>query len=487
MRDSARVQAAIEILDELEATALPVDRFLRDWFRARRYAGSKDRAAVAERVYSVFRHRISLAWRMGFPLTLPSPPKGGESYGGLASEASPTRSGVRGLVIASLLAEGKTEADIASLFDGSTYAPTPLMDEERAAIARAPGNPPSYVLGEYPEWLEPELKCAFGEKLLDEMKAFTARAPVDLRVNTLKEQRNQLIANLQSMGFKAEAAPYSPNGVRVPPGEGLSALHRSTLFLEGAFEFQDEASQIGALLCAAKPGQRVLDLAAGAGGKSLALAAQMQNQGEIVACDNEPARISQLGPRAQRAGATIIKLSSPASRATRGEGRGPRWVGSSPISPPRFPSPRDASHRSAGNDRELFDVVLVDAPCSGSGTWRRSPELKTRLTSEKLTGLTKLQDWLLADGARHTKAGGRLVYATCSILPVENEDRIEAFMNTTPGFVIVDAASVWREVTRGAPPPAMGKYFHGSPRSTGTDGFFVCVMENRMDTQKGGH
>ena len=131
--------------------------------------------------------------------------------------------------------------------------------------------------------------------------------------------------------------------------------------------------------------------------------------------------------------------------------------------------------------------MLVDAPCSGSGTWRRSPELKWRLTPEKLAGLAKLQDWLIADGARHTRPGGRLVYATCSILPVENEDRIEAFLKATPDFQIVEAQSVWREVTHTEPPPGMGKYFHASPRAAGTDGFFVCVLENRMDSQKGGH
>ncbi len=128
-------------------------------------------------------------------------------------------------------------------------------------------------------------------------------------------------------------------------------------------------------------------------------------------------------------------------------------------------------------------MVLVDAPCSGSGTWRRSPELKWRLTPEKLAGLAKLQDWLLADGARHTKPGGRLVYATCSILRSENEDRIEAFLKATPGFAIADAASVWRETAHADPPPGMGKYFHASPRTTGTDGFFVCVLENRMDAK----
>ncbi len=303
MRESARLQAAIEILDELEATALPADRFLRDWFRARRYAGSKDRASVAERVYTVFRHRASFAWRMGIPLILPSPPKGGEGYEGLASNGEPSRSGVRGLVIASLLAEGKTAEEITALFGDGPYAPPPLTDEERAAIANTPTDPPPHVQGEYPEWLEPELSRAFGDNVLDEMKAMAARAPVDLRVNTLKEQRAALIANLQAAGFKAEVAPYSPIGIRVPSAEGLSALHRSVLFEEGAFEFQDEASQIAAMMCAAKPGMRVLDLAAGAGGKSLALAAMMQNKGDILAFDDSPQRLKPLRERMTRAGA----------------------------------------------------------------------------------------------------------------------------------------------------------------------------------------
>lgn len=430
MRDSARLQAAIEILDELEATAAPVDRFLRDWFRARRYAGSKDRAAVAERVYSVFRNRASFAWRVG-------------------SEAP------RALVIGSLIAEGMTADQIAALFGDGPYAPKPLTDEERAAMARAPSDPPLCVQGEYPEWLEPELKRAFGKDLLDEMKAMLARAPVDLRVNTLKAQRSAVLSGLHSLGFKAEPAPYAPKGIRIPSAEGLSALQKTPLFEDGAFEFQDEASQIGATLCSAKPGQRVLDLAAGAGGKSLALAAQMQNQGEILAFDDSPARLKPLGERGARAGVSIITIAD-----KRG---GPLW----------------------GDGK--FDIVLVDAPCSGSGTWRRSPELKTRLTPEKLAGLAKLQDWLLADGARHTKPGGRLIYATCSVFSVENEDRIETFLKVTPDFQIMEAATVWRDVAHTDPPPGMGKFFHASPRTTGTDGFFVCVMENRMDTQKGGH
>jgi 16S rRNA (cytosine967-C5)-methyltransferase len=274
-------------------------------------------------------------------------------------------------------------------------------------------------------------------------------------VNTLKESRDALIANLRAMGLKADATPFSPVGVRVPSGEGLSVLQRSALFLEGAFEFQDEASQICATLCRAKPGQQVLDLAAGAGGKSLALAAHMQNQGSILAFDDAPQRLKPLAERAARAGVRIITIAEKRGGALWGDGK--------------------------------FDVVLADAPCSGSGTWRRNPELKWRLTPEKLAGFARLQSRLLEDGARHTKPGGRLIYATCSVLPVENEERTEAFLKSAPAFTVVDAAHAWREAADTHPPPGMGRFFHASPRATGTDGFFVCVMENRVDSQKGGH
>lgn len=429
MKPAARIQTAIEILDELEATALPADRFLREWFRARRYAGSKDRAAVTERVYSVFRHRASFTWRMG-----------GETP--------------RSLVIASLLAEGMGGDDIEALFDGGPHAPPALTGIERAAIARTRSAPPLYVQGEYPEWQEPELKRAFGGDLLEEMQAMQSRATVDARVNSLKAGREQVLAGLRSLGFKAEATPYASHGIRIPSSQGLSGLKHSLLFENGEFEFQDESSQIAAILCAAKPGLRLLDLAAGAGGKSLALAAQMQNKGEILAFDDQPQRLKPLPERAQRAGVKIIAIAE-----KRG---GPLW----------------------GDGK--FDVVLVDAPCSGSGTWRRNPELKWRLTPEKLAALTKLQDWLLEDGARHTKPGGRLVYSTCSVFPVENEERVEAFLKSAPDFAIVEAQSVWREVARSDPPPGMDKYFHASPRRTGTDGFFVAVMEKQMDSKKEG-
>ena len=411
MTPAARIQAAIEILEGLGTSRLPADRFIREFFRARRYAGSKDRAAISERVYDVFRHRGSYAWRMG-----------GEAP--------------RALVIASLLNEG---ADVATLFTGGNYAPAALSDAERMSISAPPREPPAHTKGEYPQFLEGELQRAFGEDVLPEMSAMLERAPVDLRVNTLKTNRDDLIAALKADGFDASAARYSPLGVRLPAG--TRGLEQSKAFLAGAFEFQDEAAQIAVLLCEARPGMRVLDLAAGAGGKSLALAATMRNEGEIVASDIDANRLRQIAPRAERAGVTII--------ATR--------------------EPR------AG---ESFDRVLVDAPCSGSGTWRRQPENKWRLTPERLAELNRVQDELLARAAALVKPGGRIVYATCSFLPCENEDRVERFRASHPAFPIRDAGQVWRESPGGEPLPGKTAFFKATPRSTGTDGFFAAVMQN---------
>jgi 16S rRNA (cytosine967-C5)-methyltransferase len=232
----------------------------------------------------------------------------------------------------------------------------------------------------------------------------------------------------------------------VPSGEGLGALQQTQFFQTGAFEFQDESSQIAALLCDAKPGSSVLDLAAGSGGKSLALAASMQNQGEILAFDTDATRLKQLRPRARRAGAMII-----ASTGNRG---GPLW----------------------GDG--LFDIVLVDSPCSGSGAWRRNPGAKWRLTPGRLAELNVLQSKLIEAGARHTRPGGRLIYATCSVLRCENEDVIDVFLADSPQFRVLPAEQVWRSVTGCEPAHGMKDNFNATPLKSGTDGFFACIMSN---------
>ena len=420
MTPGARLQAAIEILEGLNTTAQAADAYLRDWFRSRRYAGVKDRAAVAERVYRVLRHRASFAWRMN----------SGEG---------------RALVLASLLADNESAEAIQRLFSGEGHAPQPLTEAELVALRAPNGEPPPHVRDEYPLWLEPELLRTFGAELPDEMQAMNARASVDLRVNTLRASRDDMLIGLGSLGVEAQRTPFSPVGLRIASAEGLGALQHTQFFQTGAFEFQDEASQLVTQLCGARPGQSVLDLAAGAGGKSLALAALMRNEGDILAFDVEARRLKQLPPRARRAGATIIRTTD-----RRG---GPAW------------------------GKGTFDVVLVDAPCSGSGTWRRNPELKWRLTPERLRDLAGLQSWLIDDGARHTRPGGRLVYVTCSLLRSENEDICSQFLERSPEFRLVPAAEAWKDAGLPLPPPdGIGDFFRASPRRTATDGFFACIM-----------
>jgi 16S rRNA (cytosine967-C5)-methyltransferase len=416
MTPAARLQATIEILSELERTSAPADRFIREWFRKRRYAGSKDRAAVAERVFAILRHRSFLAWRV--------------------QSNEP-----RALVMASVLAETSDIADIEKLFSGEGYGPARLIDRERASLAAPPqGMPALSVLGEFPAWLEQELKRSLGEHLLDEMRAMCERAPIDLRVNTLKATRDDVLQELRDSGIAAEPASYAPYGIRIFAGEKLSQLGRSAAYLAGRFEFQDEAGQIAAVLAAPKPGQSVLDLTAGAGGKALALAAIMENRGEILACDVDAQRLERLKPRAARAGVTIIRT----------------------------------QHVNAEPPTGPFDIVFVDAPCSGSGTWRRQPELKWRLTPERLNELMAAQDVLLDQAAR--RAARRIVYATCSVLVCENEARLDAFLRRHPEFAVRPAAEIWLAMD-GTHMKGMGTTFRATPLGTGTDGFFTAIVE----------
>jgi 16S rRNA (cytosine967-C5)-methyltransferase len=335
-------------------------------------------------------------------------------------------------------------AALEALFAGG-YGPAPLSDDERAAIASPPASdPPLHVRGEFAQWLEPELKRSLGGHLLDEMRALCDRASIDLRANTLKGSCDAVLRELREQGFAAGRTPFCPVGIRIGHGEKLSALSKSRTFEEGRFEFQDEAAQIASVLCAAKPGERILDVAAGAGGKSLALAAAMSNTGEILAFDDIAERLKPLGERAARAGASCIAIARTRGGSAWGDGK--------------------------------FDAVFVDAPCSGTGTWRRQPELRWRITPESLAAVQKTQGWLLDDAARHTKPDGRIVYATCSILRCENEDQVDAFLSRHPEYRVSAASDIWRAETGTAPPPGMGEFFTASPLRTQTDGFFAAVM-----------
>jgi len=280
------------------------------------------------------------------------------------------------------------------------------------------------------------LQRAFGDNLLDEMRAFIGRAPTDLRVNTLKASRDEVLESLRAQGMAASPTPYAPHGIRITGEAGK--LSETPLFQSGAFEIQDEAAQIASALCAATPGMRVLDLTAGAGGKSLALAAAMENSGEIVASDVRGEALAELEKRSQRAGVRIIKTLCL-----------------------EYEQPSGA-----------FDLVLLDAPCSGAGTWRRQPELRWRLTPARLAELTALQDRLLDQAAALVAPGGRLFYATCSILPVENQDRILALTERRPGLNLLNLADAWP----GTIPPGLARDFRASPVRTGTDGFYGAAL-----------
>jgi 16S rRNA (cytosine967-C5)-methyltransferase len=387
MTPAARLEAVIEILES--ATSQPLERQIKAWFRRRRFAGSADRRAIAERVYSIFRHYAQFAHRMGSDRP-------------------------RALVIASLLKEGE---DPEGYFRAG-YGPKPLDDAERASIAASPGPEPSWVEGEYPKWLEEDLRASFGSDLGREMQAFQARAPVDIRVNRLKARRDEVMAQLKADGISCAPLERLAEAIRCEPA---AALTQHPLYALGAFEIQDAGSQEAVALARVEPGMRVLDLAAGAGGKTLALAAAMENKGEIVACDIRQDALSELSRRSKRAGATIIC---------------PHLLGPLPQGP--------------------FDLVLLDVPCSGSGTWRRQPELKWRLLPERLAELCALQDRLLE---RAGGLGRRLVYVTCSVLKRENQDRVDAFLAAHPYFSRKE------------------RDFRASPASTGSDGFYVARLE----------
>lgn len=344
-------------------------------------------------------------------------------------------------MIASLAAQRVGPDAAAALFDGGPHAPAPLTAAERAALDAAPAA--------LPDWLAASLTRAFGDRVEEELAALSARAPLDLRVNTLKATPAQAAERLAEEGIVAEPLALPPGALTVLAGS--VDVDGSDAQAAGLVEIQDRGSQIVAALCDARPGQRVLDLCAGAGGKSLALAAAMQNTGRLLATDTGPVRLKRLAPRAARAGATLIETRQLA----------PDWLDG----PSSF--------------AETFDRVVVDAPCSGSGTWRRNPETRARLTPESLAVLTTLQGRLLDAAAPLVAPGGRLIYITCSILPEEGEDVVAGFLPRHASFDTQPIQSLWESVFGSAPPRPLRHHLRLTPAQDGCDGFFVTVFARR--------
>jgi len=430
MRLGGRLAAAIEVLDEIETRHRPASQTLAEWGRAHRFAGGRDRAAIGNLVFDALRQRASLSHRM-------------------QAEAP------RGLVLAAAHATWGVNIDeIAAACEGA-HGPGALSDEDRACLAAAPdAAAPEWVKGDYPQWLAPAFGRVFAGRAAEEGGALARRAPVDLRANTLKSNRDKVLAALGKFG--AEAGPLSPLAVRIPPpaADGRTPnVEAEPAHARGWFEVQDAASQVAALMTAAKAGMQVADICAGAGGKTLALAAMMQNKGQIHAHDADRHRLRPIFERLKRAGARNVQV-----------------------------IPADQGERLAALAGRM-DVVLVDAPCSGSGSWRRKPDAKWRLGPKALEDRLADQRAVLARAAPLVKPGGRLVYITCSLLPQENGDQVAAFLTTHPGFRIVPYAEVWHEALPGdAPASADGsnETLLLTPASHGTDGFFIAVMERTM-------
>jgi 16S rRNA (cytosine967-C5)-methyltransferase len=429
MTPGARVTAAIEVLAEIEAQRRPAADALKAWGLARRFAGSGDRAAIAGLVYDALRRKASAARLMGSDRP-------------------------RAVMLGMLWLERKLDvAAIARLYDGAGHAPAQLDDAERAALEgdTLAGAPP-WIAGDYPEWLDPHLAAVFGQERAEEGAALASRAPLDLRVNALKADREQVHAALAHLG--AMPSRWSPLGLRIVLGADARSpgIHAEPAFIKGWVEVQDEGSQLAALFANAQPGERAVDLCAGAGGKTLALAAMMQNRGQLFAADSDKRRLAPIHARIERAGARNIQVRTP-----RGEA--------------------DVLADLAGS----ADLVLIDAPCTGIGAWRRNPDAKWRIRPGALEVRVKEQAALLERAAGLLKPGGRIVYVTCSLLGEENADQVRSFLARHLDFVVMPAADMMRPLGERAllfrrAVLLLPEGLLMTPRRTDTDGFFVSVL-----------
>lgn len=424
MRPGGRLAAVVELLDLIDTDRRPADMIVRDYFRQRRYAGSKDRAAVTEAVYDILRRRGELDWRIG---------KSG---------------GQPGNRLRAFLATTPEFLDEAL---SGEHAPQPTSKGEATVLAAARTASGELSPGarlNLPDWLVPKMVRGLPDASPDDLAAaFAGRADVSIRVNGRKTDRTALAGQLLEQGVETTEHPWVPTALTLTNPKPLEHL---PAFTEGLFEVQDAGSQYAGLMVDARPGMRVADICAGAGGKTLLLADRMGGEGELMASDVDGRRLRRLEARAARAGVANLGTTQVGPNAPWPEG----WEAS-------------------------MDRVLIDAPCSGSGIWRRQPEQRWRFTPERLAELTRLQGGILDRGADLVRPGGRLVYVTCSFLREENETAVTSFLDRSPGFRPLPWSDVVREA--GIPVPSgrkmTGEFMRLSPFDHGVDGFFAAVLE----------
>ena len=437
MRSAARLASVIEILEKVEDENLNIDHLLIRYFKQRRYAGSKDRRQIRERIYRIVRNRFKLEWWL--------------------QEVIEEQYTSRLLVLSDLaFFEFCSQSELDEIFNGAANNPERLSQKEKEIYQALVGKDichvkmPTNVKFECPDWIYAKLEPVFGSELEECLVGLGEEASLDLRVNALKKiTREQVQILLEKFDIKAEKTKYSPLGLRIHSRRRIDQIKP---FRDGLLEIQDEGSQIISMLVDAKPGMQIADFCSGAGGKTLAMGSFMANKGRILALDTSLTRLDKAALRIKRAGLHNVER---------------RLIGG------------DADPKLKRLAKK-FDRVLVDAPCSGIGTWRRDPDIRQRLNRTNLEAMVQVQQKILVAAARLVRPGGRLIYATCSLLPDENEKQIENLLIKRNDYSIVSVKEIWSKLD-----PKIKKW-HGmvknkmmrlTPHQHGTDGFFISILE----------
>lgn len=436
MKQGARYQTSIILLDKVLTSRTPADNIVTQHFRKSRYIGSTDRRVISNIVYDVLRRYEELSWYLqGIP-----PQKTGVARLLVLAYACK----IQNLSIENIQELCRTNDQESVFFMDPLTSMEQLLlkDMERLKFKDMPRSAQLNVA----PWILTRIESTFGSQTDEVISALNQSAPFDLRVNTLKATRQIVLEKLLSEGFEVTPTPWSPIGLRLSERQPLSGHE---LWKSGAIEIQDEGSQLLALIAETKPGMTVIDYCAGAGGKTLAMAATMENKGRIVATDVADWRLKRSRERLRRAGAHNVEFRSLDDASTQ------KWL-----------------KRQMGR----FDRLLIDAPCSGSGTWRRNPDMKRRLDEKDLDELVAKQDQILNHAHNLVKVGGRLIYATCSLFAEENDQQIHKFLTHHPNFKLLPISQIWHSVLD-TDCPVTTDTLQLTPNLHNVDGFFVAVME----------